>query len=128
MTCGHVLLPQVNGGLHTTSLDAVGADLIHRATDAALGAGAHGLHPRKALVAVLLQRLVNVTAAEGAGAFLSALTLGSQGGQRAKAAQHNHLVQHANVGEPAAQQFALGVRRASESLNMVGRLASGAKR
>ena len=77
--------------------------------DAALGAGAHRLHPWKALVAVLLQRLKDLATAKRAGVELGALAFGLQAGQVMKATQDHHLVQGANVGEPAAQQFALAL-------------------
>ena len=123
----HVLFPQVDGGLHTTRLDAVGADFVHRAVDAGFGAGAHRLHPRKALVAVLLQALVDVAAAEGAAALLRAVAFGLQVGQRGEAAQHDHLVEHTDIGKPAAQQLALGIGGAAEGLHLGGGIAGGAE-
>ena len=56
---------------------------------------------------MLLQRLKDVATAKGAGVALGALALGLQTGQVMKATQHHHLVQGADVGEPAAQQLAL---------------------
>ena len=59
--------------------------------------------------------------------MLGAIALGLQGVERGKAAQHDHLVEHPNVGEPAAQQFALRFGGCGKGLHIRGGLASGTK-
>ncbi len=76
---------------------------------------------------MLLQGLEDVAAAERAGALLGALALGLQRGQVGKATQHDHLVEHANVGKPAAQQLALRAGRGGKGLHVGGSGACGAK-
>ena len=59
--------------------------------------------------------------------MLGSLALGLQCLECGKAAQHDHLVEHTDVGEPATQQLALRLRGGCKGLHVGGGLACGAK-